>query len=174
MAQLPREVVAFFLQQHFVIVTTIDRQGRLHNSCKGIVDIAPDGKVYLLDLYMKNTFNNLKARPDISVTAVEEHEFRGYSIKGRGSIVKRDDLSPKIISKWDELLTQRISQRIIKNIHNGKAQKQHPEALLPKPAYMVLVKVEEVVDLSPQHIKKGSRNGQYLNRKRDSGIRYSD
>lgn len=154
MNQLSREAIAFFLQQHFVIVTTIDKQGRPHNSCKGIVDITLDGKVYLLDLYMKGTFNNLKAKPDISVTAVDEHEFRGYSLKGRGSIVKREDLPPKIISKWDEKLTQRISNRIIKNIRNGKAQKQHPEALLPKPAYMVLVKVEEVIDLTPQHIKK--------------------
>jgi uncharacterized pyridoxamine 5'-phosphate oxidase family protein len=155
MDKLSSEVIAFFLQQHFVIVTTIDKQGRPYNSCKAVVDVTSDGKVYLLDLYMKGTFSNLKDNPQINVTAVDEHEFKGYSLRGLGSIVKREDLTPQVISKWDEKLTQRISHRIIKNIRIGKAQKQHPEALLPKPAYMVLVKVEEIVDLTPQHIKKG-------------------
>lgn len=32
---------------------------------------------------------------------------------------------------------------------------QHPEALLPKPEYMIVMEVEEIIDLTPKHLKQG-------------------
>lgn len=154
MKKIPEEVISFFQEQRFVIVSTIDSKGRPHNSCKGIIDINPSGKVHLLDLYLKETFANLKRDPNISITAVDEHSFRGYSLKGWGTIISRGEMSPELIKKWGEQVNKRISHRIIRNIREEKTQKSHPEALFPKPAYMVMVEVEEIVNLNPQHLKK--------------------
>lgn len=150
---LTEDVVHFLQHQRFVIVSTIDRDGSVHTSCKGIVKINPKGRVYLLDLYKGKTYENLKQNPNINITAVDEHRFRGYSLKGKAKIIKRNKLKSRIKKTWEEKITSRITHRIIRNIRGEKGHPRHPEALLPRPEYMILVEVKEVIDLTPRHIK---------------------
>jgi general stress protein 26 len=153
MIKLNNEVYDLLNRQGFVVVSTLDSDGSIHNACKGIVKIDKSGKVYLLDLYHQNTFKNLKRNPHISITAVDEHTFSGYCLKGKGKILQKKELDPAIIRVWEEKLASRISQRIIKNLHGELGHPRHPEANLPQPQYMILMEVEEVVDLTPGHIK---------------------
>ena len=87
MAMLSQEAVYFFKKQGFVIVSTLDKDGSIHNACKDIVRIGEDGKVYLLDLFMGMTYRNLTERPVISITSADEHSFSGYCLKGKAKII---------------------------------------------------------------------------------------
>jgi len=136
-----------------LLVSTIDKHGMPHNSCKGIVEIEPGGKVYLLDLYQKKTLTNLKNNPKISISAFDEHKFRGFCLKGTGKIVRQDKLSTKILKAWEDRITSRITRRLIRNIHEEKGHSRHPEIMMPKPEYMIELEVREIVDLTPQHLK---------------------
>lgn len=156
MKKLTGAIIAFFNKQPYTIVTTIDKNGCLHNSCKGIVDIDADGRVYLLDLYKERTYQNLSKNQCISITAVDEHKFMGYSLKGTARIVKREDVKSHIMEKWEDRIKKRIAQRLIKNIKGEKGHPRHPEALMPKPEYLIEVKVGEIIDLTPHHIGKGN------------------
>ncbi|MBU4377376.1 MAG: pyridoxamine 5'-phosphate oxidase family protein [Candidatus Omnitrophica bacterium] len=155
MKALPPEIVQFFRRQPFVIVSTVDSDNTPHNSCKGIVDIDEKGTVYILDLYRKNTLANLKRNPNISITAVDEHKFVGYCLKGIAAIVDKKLLTPRIIKAWEKRLAGRITHRLLKNIKDEsvKGHTRHPESLFPKPEYMISVKVSEIVSLTPSHIK---------------------
>lgn len=153
MKRLNKEISQFFKKQSFTIVTTIGKGGIPHNSCKGIVEIGKGGKVYLLDLYKQKTYENLKRNPRMSVTAVDEHRFRGYCLKGKAKLIPRKKLTPKDIAAWEEKITDRITRRMIKNIHEEKGHPRHPEALFPKPAYMIVMQIEEIVDLTPHHLR---------------------
>ena len=153
MKRLSNEIVQFFQNQGYVIVSTLDINGIPHNSCKGIVEIKQDGRVYLLDLYKSATFNNLKRNPRISITAVDEHKFRGYCLKGRAKIIPVEKLKPEILRSWEDKISSRITRRLLKNIREEKGHPRHPEALMPKPKYMVVMTVKEVVDLTPHHLK---------------------
>lgn len=153
MPRLNGDILHFFLKQGFVIVTTIDRDGSLHNSCKGIVKISQNGQIYLLDLYRGKTYDNLKHNSRISITAVNEHKFKGYCLKGKAKIVAGDKLKPQIIQGWEERVTGRITQRLIRNIHEEKGHPRHPESLLPKPEYLIVMEVEGVIDLTPHNLK---------------------
>jgi uncharacterized pyridoxamine 5'-phosphate oxidase family protein len=153
MKRLPDEIVHFFREQGFVIVSTVDERGMPHNSCKGIINISPAGKIYLLDVYLKGTYNNLKRNHNISITAVDEHKFKGYCLKGKAELIGREALSPQIQKAWEARLANRITQRLIKNIRDEKGHPQHPEARLPQPEYMIVMDVGEVVDLTPHHLK---------------------
>ncbi len=124
-----------------------------HNSCKGIVKINENGRVYLLDLYKAKTYENLKHNSHIAVSAVDEHKFKGFCLKGKAKIVKEESLSSHIITAWEKKLTHRITQRVLKNIAGEKGHDEHPEARFPKPEYMIVMQVEEVVDLTPHHLK---------------------
>jgi len=153
MKTLSENLIHFFHKQTFTIISTIDKKGFPHNSCKGIVKINKSGQIYLLDLYKAQTFENLKRNPHIAITAVDEHKFRGFCLKGTAKIIRGDRLSSHIITAWEKRITHRITQRVLKNIAGEKGHPQHPEVLLPKPEYMIVMQAEEVIDLTPQHLK---------------------
>lgn len=147
-------IVHFFHSQHFTIISTIDEKGYPHNACKGIVEITEDGRIYLLDLYMGKTYENLTKNHNISITAVDEHKFVGYCLKGKAVIMPKNKVNKRILKLWEDKITSRISHRLLKNIQGEKGHAMHPEALLPSPAYLIAVDIEEIIDLMPSHIKR--------------------
>jgi uncharacterized pyridoxamine 5'-phosphate oxidase family protein len=155
MKRLSDEVMWFFETQGCVILSTIDKEGRPHSACKGIVKINQNGRVYLLDLYKARSFLNLKHNAHISITALDEHRFQGYCLKGKAKIIPAEKLPPAIIRAWEEKITGRITQRVLKNLHEEKGHSRHPEALLPHPQYLIAMEVDEIVDLTPHYLKEG-------------------
>ena len=153
MKRLPEDVVQFFHNQNFVIVSTIDSEGGAHSACKGIVDIKRDGTVYLLDLYRGKTYANIKCNPLITITAVEEHKFRGYCLKGKAITIHEERLDAHFIKAWEDKITSRLTQRLLKNLREEKGHARHPEVLLPSPKYMIAMEVQEIIDLTPHHLK---------------------
>lgn len=151
--KLSDDVIHFFQNQGYVIVTTVDKDGTPHNSCKGIVSLNKNGSVYLLDLYKARTYSNLKNNPKISLTVVDEHRFQGYCLKGKARIITSDNIRPDILKAWQDKITGRLTQRVLKNIHEVKGHPRHPEVLLPKPKYIIVMLVREVVDLTPHNLK---------------------
>lgn len=150
------DIVHFFHNQHFTIISTIDEKGYPHNSCKGIVEIDELGRVYLLDLYMARTYKNLKKNQLISITAVDEHKFIGYSLKGKAVIIPKNKADKRILKLWEGKITSRISHRLLRNMQGERGHKTHPEALLPMPTYLIAVDIDEIIDLVPGHIKRGA------------------
>ncbi|MEW5758896.1 MAG: pyridoxamine 5'-phosphate oxidase family protein [Candidatus Omnitrophota bacterium] len=152
--KLSQELITFFKNQGFVVVSTIDAFGMPHNSCKGIVEIdKKNGLFYLLDVYKENTYNNLTQNHNIAVTAIDEHRFTGYSIKGKAKVVKTEYV-PHFLTMWEDRINQRIARRFIRNIRGEKGHKGHPEARLPKPEYLIVFKAKDVIDLTPYHLKE--------------------
>jgi len=153
MTKLSPEVYDFFNRQGFVLVSTLDSNNSIHISCKGLVKVDKNGTLYLLDLYLKKTFENLKDRPSISIAAVHEHGFSGYCLKGKAKLVDRRDLPADILRSWEEKINSRISRRLIKNIKGEAGHPRHPEAAMPTPQYMIAMEVHSVIDLTPAHLK---------------------
>jgi predicted pyridoxine 5'-phosphate oxidase superfamily flavin-nucleotide-binding protein len=151
--KLGDNLIRFFKKQDCIIIATIDKEGTLHASCKGLIDIEEAGIVRLLDLYKGRTYGNLKRNNNISLIAVNERNFEGYCLKGKAEITPKKDLTPKIIEKWDKRLTSRITKRLIENVRSQKKQKFHAEAQLPKPEYLLSVKIEKIVNLRPGNIE---------------------
>ncbi|MDD5556636.1 MAG: pyridoxamine 5'-phosphate oxidase family protein [bacterium] len=151
--RLSSEVLDFFGRQNFVIITTVGKNGVPHNACKGIVKAYRDGRVYLLDLYCGRTYRNLSANPRMSLAAADEHRFRGYCLKGRGAIVPVERIAPSVMREWRRRMRSRITRRIIRSVQGDKGHPRHPEALLPAPKYLIALAVDEVVDLTPGHLK---------------------
>ncbi len=152
--KIPIEIVSFFKKQHFFVISTIDKNGYPHASCKDIVQLGEDGEAYLLDLYKGKTYKNLKHNSHISITAVDEHKFLGYCLKGRAKMLQVDKLEPHLVKKWEDKIANRITHRFLRNIRGEKGHDLHPEARLPRPKYLISVKVSKIIDLSPGHLKQ--------------------
>ena len=147
--KINEEVINFFEKQGFAIFSTIDHKGNIHCSAKGIIKVEPDGTVYLMDVYHGVTFKNLKANPVSSVTAVDEKSFKGYTLKGKAKIVDKEDIKNVIVKKWEEKLVSRITARVIKSVKSDRKSSVHPEADLPLLKYLICMKTESIVDLTP-------------------------
>ena len=154
MKNLSKEVIYVFEKQGFVIVSTLDSNGGIHCAAKGIVGMDQEGRVYIIDLYKNKTFSNLKKNPTVSITAVDEETFTGYTLKGKAKIVDRKEIKSHIIESWENKVIQRVSKRVIGDIKKETKSLHHPEAIFPPPEYLIEVDVESVVDLTPQHLKK--------------------
>lgn len=154
MKRLTADVAQFFNKQNFVIVSTTDRKGSLHSACKGIVKIYKKGEIHLLDLYKGRTFENLRYNPNISVTAADEHKFEGYTLKGKAKIIEIEEIKSHVLKAWEKKMANRITQRIVKNIRGEIGHPRHPEALFPKPKYLIAMKIDEIIDLTPHLLKE--------------------
>lgn len=151
--KLTESVIQFFEEQGCVALSTIDKYGFPHSACKGIVKIEPDGLIYILDLYRGRTFQNLKRHSHVCITAFDEHKFRGYCLKGKAKMMPDGKLQSQILKAWEDRVTSRLTRRLLKNIHEEKGHSGHPELLLPKPEYLIVMDVEEIVDLAPPRLK---------------------
>jgi len=148
--KLSQDVISFFKEQGFVITSTLDSNGAIHSSCKGIVDIKDNGECYILDLYHGRTYRNLKSNSTLSITSVDEHNYKGYTLKGKAEIINIDKIKGSILKKWEKKLSGRVSKRLVKNIREDRKHLHHPEAGFPHPKYLIFLKIEEVVDLAPR------------------------
>jgi uncharacterized pyridoxamine 5'-phosphate oxidase family protein len=149
--RMPQEIVSFLQKQGFVIVSTLDKKGNIHNSAKGIVDIKDD-KIYLIDLYGKRTFLNLKNNPKISITAIDERKFFGFTLKGKAKVLK-GKIKKEILRKWEKNVVKRILKRVIRSVKEEKKSTSQQEAGFPLPKHLIEMEVEEIVDLVPNHLK---------------------
>lgn len=153
MVNITENIAKLFHKQGFVIVSTLDSEGSIHCSAKGIAGIEPEGKVYLIDLYQGKTFANLKQNPVISITAIDEDEFAGFTLKGRAKIVGREEIKDHIIANWEDKVVQRVSKRVIGHIKRDKKSSHHPEAIFPHPQYLIEADVDSIVDLTPKNLQ---------------------
>jgi general stress protein 26 len=153
MKEIPANIVSFLHKQGFVIVSSLDQKQTIHCSAKGVVGIEAKGKVFLIDLYKGKTFENLKNNSTVSITAVNEHEFRGYCLKGYAKIVEREAIKEQIIKDWEEKVISRISKRVVKDVQKDKSSLAHPEVSFPSPKYLIEIDAEEIVDLTPKGLK---------------------
>ena len=147
--KLKDSVIDFLKDQEFVIVSTIERGTKIHSSCKGMIDVKKDGRLYILDLYHGKTFRNLKKNSAVSITAVDSHLYKGYLLQGKARIVQLGNVSKEILKKGEKNISKRTSKRLIKNIKQDRKSLYHPEAKLPFPKYLILIKIYKVVDLAP-------------------------
>ncbi len=153
METLSGDIVAFLRAQSYVVVSSVGEDGAIHNACKGILRVDPPGRLFLLDVFVGRTFANLRRDPRISITAVDEHHFRGYSLSGTARLLSGEDLTPELLRVWEDALTERLTKRVLKNLSGTRGHPRHPELLLPKPKYLIEMTVGSVVDLTPPHMK---------------------
>ncbi|RKY37738.1 MAG: hypothetical protein DRP78_00160 [Candidatus Omnitrophota bacterium] len=148
--QIPDNVIYFLEKQGVVIVSTMDEKGNIHCSVKGIVGIEKQGRVFVVDLYLHKTFENLKQNPRVSITAVDEHKFEGYTMQGKGKVVLSEKIKGSLALNWEKRTIERISRRVLKSVQSGVKSKSHFEAELPAvPAYLIEIDAEKIIDLSP-------------------------
>ena len=138
-------------KQHFVIVSSLNENGTIHTAAKGVVEVDPNGKIFILDVYKARTYKNIKNNPHVTLTSIDEKNYRGYSIRGKAGVIKEDNLPKDKLKTWHEKVSKRIAKRIIRHVRGESSGHEGiPEADFPLPQYIIEVSVEAVIDLDPR------------------------
>lgn len=155
MKELTQQTVNFFERQSFVMVSTFDSDHRIHSAAKGIVSIESKGIINLIDVFKGITCANIKKNGVISISAIDEHAYIGYTLQGEARIVEGRKIPNPILLLWEEKVTKRITQRFIKNVQADRKSIHYHEANFPTPQCLIIMKVEEIIDLSlPPQMRK--------------------
>ncbi len=155
MVKIPDKITKLLLSQGYVVVSTLDKEGSIHCSAKGVADVfGLKGKVYLIDLYKRVTYLNLLKEPTLSITAIDENQFIGFTLKGKAKIVKKEKIRDESIKKWERKIIERISKRVIRDVKKDKISARHPESKLPSFEYLIEMEVFQIIDLTPPALKK--------------------
>ncbi|MBN1793979.1 MAG: pyridoxamine 5'-phosphate oxidase family protein [Candidatus Omnitrophica bacterium] len=153
MKTIPEEARQFFEEAGFGVISTADKEGRVHSSVKGMLHCDAEGVIYIADLYRQRTLRNLKENPYVSIAVVDEHRFKGYVFEGSAQIIEGKEAVAACIDTWHEALARRMATRVIRNVRGGTGRGDQPEARLPDPEYLIKVTVEKVIDLVPKEIR---------------------
>ena len=152
---IPETVKNLLEKHHFIVVATLDKDGIIHTSAKAVIEVDQSGKVFILDLYKGKTYDNIKNNSSTTITVIDEHKFKGYSVKGRSKIFDKASLPKEILEIWDDKISKRIARRVIKHVKGEESGHSGvPEARFPVPKYLIELTVDSIVDLAPQGIDK--------------------
>lgn len=151
--KLSREVINFLDSQDFVVINTIGENGYPHSSCKGIVEIEPD-HVFLIDLYRRKTYENIKVNNRVNICAVDKASFSGYSLRGLAEVIDIQAGHESLIDIWREKLVRRVTKRVVSHIRKDSMSSHHPEAVMPHPQYIIGITPLSVIDLDPGKLIK--------------------
>ena len=108
----------------------------------------------MIDVFHGLTAENIRHNPQVSISAVDEHKFMGYCLKGRARVMPDNEISQEFIKFWEDNITARLAKRLLHNLAKGKSHAHHPEASLPRPKHLISIEVEEIVNLTPHYLRK--------------------
>lgn len=155
MVYIPEDAARLLDKQHFVIISSVNRKGDVDSAAKAIIEVDPKGRICVLDLYRGRTYKNISKNPRVTLTAIDERRFRGYSIKGKARVVNDRALPKKKLSAWQDKIAKRIARRLINHVKEETPDHEDiPEARFPFPKHIIEIDVSEIVDIAPHRAKK--------------------
>ncbi|MDR0549825.1 MAG: pyridoxamine 5'-phosphate oxidase family protein [Deltaproteobacteria bacterium] len=125
MAKISQEI-RDFVAGKLAWVATANSSGLPNLAPKGTLEIVDDETIVFADLFSLKSRTNLTVNPHIAVAVVESSPPNGYQFKGQAEMI---DYGPDY-----EALVKKLSEAA---------------PGLPKPAYLVRMKVTEIYNLAP-------------------------
>jgi len=147
MKRIPKSLIKFIEKQHLVLMSTVNKSGVPNTSPKGVAMIESKGKIYVIDLYFRKTWRNLKHNKHVTLCCYDERHFRGYQFKGVATAHKLSDKHDPLVRLWRKKISSRITHRVIENLRFEK-KTHHHEAHFPPPKYIIKVDVKEIISLT--------------------------
>jgi len=144
---LAKAVEEFLTQREFINVATSDVLGKPNVAPKFLLK-ADSGHIYLVDYVIGRTYKNLTHNPRVSISTINKNNLTGYQINGEVKILRRGNLYDRLIKEYRRRQIRFSAFRIIQGVREEKRHR-HFEASLPEKVVVFMVKVEEIVEISP-------------------------
>lgn len=138
-------------QLKILSVASCDENGHPNSASKMLVDIARPNKVFYLDHKFTTTYNNLKNNPHLSISFMDDVNFTGYRLSGKGKILHSGKEFKAASKQWEKRLIRYEADRMLRRI-TGHHSAREAENALPADFVIVLFIAENGAVIKPDRI----------------------
>lgn len=143
----------FLEQREFVYLATSDASGRPYVAPKFLIKIASEN-VYLADFVLGRTIQNLKGRPEASLSIINMDTLIGHQMNGLAEVFEGGDEYKKMLPEIEKRQLYFSVERVVEGVRAGK---KHPHFEVGFPSRLAVIKftIKEIVNIAPDgHVEK--------------------
>lgn len=138
-----------------VSIASCDTSGKPNSVSKMIVDIQAPNKVFYLDYKYTHTYANVIENPRLSLSFMDDANFTGYRLNGRGKILHSGTDFQNARKVWEKRLIRYEADRMVKRI-TGQHSSREAENALPDDFVIVRFEAEEGAVIKPDRILRAA------------------
>lgn len=126
-------------------------QNRPNSASKMLVDVTAPNKVYYIDYKFTQTYANVQKNHNLSLSFMDDVNFTGYRLNGKGKILHRGVEFNKVKKQWEKRLIRYEADRMLRRI-TGHHSAREAENALPHDFVIVVFTAEEGSVIKPDRI----------------------
>jgi len=137
-------------QLKIISVASCDH-GKPNSASKMLVDVLLPNKVYYVDYKFTQTYHNLRKNHNLSLSFMDDVNFTGYRLSGKGKILHKGAEFNKVKKGWEKRLIRYEADRMLRRI-TGHHSAREAENALPHNFVIVVFSAEEGSVIKPDRI----------------------
>ncbi len=138
-----------------ISVASCDLRGKPNSAAKMLVDIVGPNQIYFLDYRTTQTFSNIKANPQLSLSFMDDAAFTGYRLTGIAEIVEKGPEYEMAKKSWDRRLIVYEADRIVSRL-KGHYSTKESENTLPKDFVITKFTAQEAAVIKPDRVLRAA------------------
>ncbi len=147
------------LQLKVLHVATCDPQGKPNSAPKMLVDVVLPNRVYFLDYVYTQTYANIVANGQASVSFMDDAAFRGFRLTGNCQVLETGKELEQARQRWAKRLIRYEATRIIDRAR-GLFSEKEAENALPHDFIIIRLDAQEGSIVKPDRVLRAiTRSG---------------
>ena len=126
-------------------------QNRPNSAAKMLVDVTAPNKVFYVEYKFTQTYANVQKNHNLSLSFMDDVNFTGYRLNGKGKILHKGVEFNKVKKEWDKRLIRYEADRMLRRI-TGHHSAREAENALPQDFVIVVFTAEEGSVIKPDRI----------------------
>ncbi len=132
-------------------IASCDLHGKPNSASKMLVDVHEPNKIFYLDYKFTKSYANLHENPQLSISFMDDANFTGYRLNGRGKELHGGVHYKEARKQWDKRLIRYEADRMLKRI-TGHHSAREAENALPEDFVIVLFAATEASVVKPDRV----------------------
>lgn len=136
-------------------IASCDTHGKPNSAAKMLIDVVEPNRIYYLDYNHTQTFSNMQANPQLSVSFMDDAAFTGYRLTGSAEVVPHGTEYEAAKKSWDRKLISYEADRILARV-TGRYSTKESEMKLPPDFVIVRFTAKEAAVIKPDRVLRAT------------------
>lgn len=136
-------------------VASCDLKGKPNSASKMLVDVLAPNQIFYLDYKFTQTYANLHQNPQLSLSFIDDANFTGYRLNGRGKELHAGPDLKRARKEWEARVIRYEADRMLKRI-TGHHSAREAENALPDDFVIVLFLAQEAAVIKPDRVLRAA------------------
>lgn len=134
-----------------ISVASCDLHCKPNSAAKLLVDVELPNHVYYLDYNHTQTYSNIQANPQISISFMDDAAFTGFRMTGTAQVLTSGKEYDEACKSWEKRLIAYEADRIVRRLMGHYSTKES-ENTLPKDFVIIQFTALEAAVIKPDRV----------------------